>query len=219
MITRITGILLEINTDLNTVALEIGPIVHELMVPGYAIGALCMNQGEDVTFYTLEYYESSGSQGGNLVPRIIGFPEANDKAFFQTFITVKGIGIKKALRALSKPIGDIANAIESGDAKYLVGLPEIGKRSGELIIAELKGKMTKFALVAASRPNGSATQIETTISAKTEGEREAIEVLIQLGEKRPDAETLVSRVVRNFEDEQTADALVQAVYRLKAGAK
>jgi len=219
MITRITGLLIEINTDLNIVELEIGPIVYELMVPGYAIGALCITQGQEVTFYALEYYESAGAQGGNLVPRIIGFPEANDKAFFQTFITVKGIGIKKALRALAKPIGDIAGAIESGDAKYLVALPEIGKRSAELIIAELKGKMTTFALVAASRPVGETTHIETTASAKTEGEREAIEVLIQLGEKRPDAETLVSRAVRNFEDEQTADTLVQAVYRLKAGAK
>src|SRR4051794_25440863 len=56
-----------------------------------------------------------GGAGGNIEPRLVGFLRADDRAFFNLFITVKGIGPKKALRALVLPTGDIAQAIESRD--------------------------------------------------------------------------------------------------------
>ena len=76
----------------------------------------------------------------------IGFLRAEDKRFFQLFITVKGIGPKQALRALVQPAGQIAEAIESKNTKFLIGLPEIGKHTAEQIVAELAGKMHGFAL-------------------------------------------------------------------------
>ena len=41
-------------------------------------------------FHTIFYIEGDAS-GGNLEPRLIGFLRPQDKAFFQLFITVKGI--------------------------------------------------------------------------------------------------------------------------------
>ena len=208
MIARITGTLLELDTESNSVVLELGDIAYELMVPGYAVSDLSEQRNRPITLYCLEYYEGS-SAGGNLIPRIIGFPHAEDKKFFQRFISVKGIGIRKALRALAKPLSEVASYIENGDDKMLSTLPEIGKRTAQQIIAELKGKMGDFALEAARA--GVARKPLSNI------EREALEILLQLGERQTDAEELILRATQTFDEVNSTDELVQAVYRIKAG--
>ena len=209
MIARITGTLAELDTDANTVLLEVDDIGYEIMVPGYAVSDLSEQLRRSITFYCLEYYEAGGTVGGNLIPRLIGFPQSQDKAFFQRFISVKGIGIRKALRALAKPLADIAYCIEEGDTKMLTTLPEIGKRTAEQVVAELRGKMGEFAIAATGR----AAKAD---KAMTEIEKEAIEILLQLGERRVEAEELVGRAAKHFSDINSTDALVQAVYRMKS---
>lgn len=208
MIARITGTLVELDTESNSVVLELGDMAYELMVPGYAVSDLSEQRNRAITLYCLEYYEGS-SAGGNLIPRIIGFPHAEDKKFFQRFISVKGIGIRKALRALAKPLAEVASYIESGDDKMLSTLPEIGKRTAQQIIAELKGKMSDFALEAA--------RAGVARKPLSDMEREALEILLQLGERQTDAEELILRATQTFDEVRSTDALVQAVYRLKAG--
>lgn len=208
MIARITGTLVELDTESNSVVLELGDMAYELMVPGYAVSDLSEQRNRAITLYCLEYYEGS-STGGNLIPRIIGFPHAGDKKFFQRFISVKGIGVRKALRALAKPLAEVASYIESGDDKMLSTLPEIGKRTAQQIIAELKGKMSDFALESA--------RAGVAHKPLSDMEREALEILLQLGERQTEAEELILRATQTFDEVRSTDALVQAVYRLKAG--
>ena len=209
MIARITGTIIEIDPEANTVLLEVGDIAYELMAPGYAVGDLSQKLNQTITLYCLEYYEGSAA-GGNLIPRMIGFPQSGDKSFFQRFISVKGIGIRKALRCLARPLADIAHSIEAGDAKMLSTLPEIGKRTAEQIIAELKGKMSDFAVAA----TGTARAGRKPLSPV---ETETLEILLQLGERTGEAEESIARAMKTFAEPPTTDALVQAVYRLKAG--
>ena len=211
MITRITGKLLDLDTDTNAVQLEAGALVYEVLVPGYCISDLSAYHNTNITLYCLEVYESSGSVGGNLTPLLIGFPAASEKAFFTRFIKVKGIGIRKALRALTRPLADIAYAIEDGDAKLLATLPEIGKRTAEQVIAELKGKLSDFAAAPTARPR----QVSTPA---TDAQHEALEILLQLGERRSEAEELLDRAADTFADPPTTDQLVAAAYKLKAGS-
>ncbi len=208
MIARITGTLVELDSKANTLLLEIGNIGYEIMVPGYAMSDLSEQLNRTITLCCLEYYEGSGG-GNNLVPRLIGFPQSQDKVFFQLFISVKGIGIRKAMRALASPLADIAYSIEQGDTKMLATLPEIGRRTAEQIVAELKGKMGNFALAATGHAQKAAKPM-TTI------EKEALEILLQLGERRNEAQELIERVTKNFHNIKTTDALVQAVYQIKS---
>jgi len=210
MIARITGQLIQLDAETNTLLLEVGEVAYELMVPGYAVSDLSDRIGHAVTLYCLQYLEGNAT-GGNLIPRLIGFPQQSDKVFFQRFITVKGVGMRKALRALAKPLGDIAYSIEDGDVKMLTTLPEIGKRTAEQIVAELKGKLASFAEQAAQRPGVAREPL-------TDAQREALEILLQLGERRSDAEDLIARAADAWPEVASTDALVQAVYRLKAGA-
>src|SRR5207302_2413101 len=78
---------------------------------------------------------------GNLEPRMIGFLRVEQRKFFELFTTVSGIGTRKALRALTVPTGQIAHAIETGNTRFLIALPQIGKRLAEQIVATLAGKV------------------------------------------------------------------------------
>src|SRR5438552_10738920 len=104
-----------------------------------------------MTFHTLMYLQGDAS-GGNIEPRLIGFLRLQDKKFFEKFITVKGIGPKTALRALTVPVGEIAAAIESKNTRFLIGLNGIGRRTAELMIAELAGKVGAFVGPGAAMP-------------------------------------------------------------------
>ena len=80
-------------------------------------------------------------------PVLIGFETQEDKAFFQTFITVDAIGPMKAIKAMTRSVGEMASAIEKKDVSFLTGLSGIGKRTAEKIIATLHGKVEKFIAV------------------------------------------------------------------------
>ena len=67
--------------------------------------------------------------------------------FFELFCSVDGVGAKKALRAMVRPVKDVATLIENQDVKGLSGLPGVGPATGERIIAKLRRKMPKFALM------------------------------------------------------------------------
>src|SRR3954469_6837501 len=183
MISALTGELRRVEED--RVHLQSGPILYELLVPAADVTELQASLGETLTFHTIFYLAGDPSRGG-LEPTLIGFLRVEDRGFFQLFTTVKGIGPRTALRALHVPIGEIAHAIESKDARFLVGLNGIGKRTAELIIAELSGKMKDFAVEYAAA-GGKPT------SRRSNVEEDAIMTLIALGERRADAERLLER--------------------------
>ena len=208
MIVKLSGKLDFVGED--CVHLTLGDITRELLVPAADIPFLQTKIGQTVTFFTLEYIEGNASFG-QLAPKMLGFLRTDDKDFFDLFTTVKGIGTRKALRALAIPTSQIAAAIALKDTRKLSSLPTIGKRAAEQIIAELHGKVEKFALGA-----GATNPLPATLP---DHEQQAIEVLVTLGEKRPEAESWVQRVCQVDKTLQDAQKIVQAVYRLKAGIK
>jgi len=155
----------------------------------------------------MEYYEGTLG-GGNLVPRMIGFLNSAERDFFTKFTSVKGMGIKKGLRALNMPIANIADAIENGDEKMLLSLPAVGKRMAQQIVAELRGKLLTFAAGAES------SRVEPKFRAF---QSEALEILVAWGEKRNEAMELIELACQRHPDATTAEALVPLVYRLKQG--
>ena len=209
MITRIEGRLEELRSASAVLSVG-GGLWYEVMIPSCDAGYFNGHLGERVVMHTLHYIEGDPSRG-QVIPRLIGFRDELSREFFTLFTKVKGIGMRKALRALVRPIGEIAMAIETKDAKLLVSLPEIGKRTAETIIAELHGKLDSFAEVISA--DGEVLMPgELTTSAAA-----AVDVLVQLGEKRADATEWVRRVLAvapELED-ATPEALLAAAYKLK----
>ena len=102
--------------------------------------------GQEITFHIWHYIEGNIAMG-NLIPRLVGFLNATDLEFFSMLITVQGLGVKKALRSLVIPVKNMAKAIELNDTATLKKLPEIGEKTAQKIVVELKGKAAKFALL------------------------------------------------------------------------
>jgi Holliday junction DNA helicase RuvA len=213
MISALTGTLERVTDD--RAYLQAGAVLFEVLVPAADAPALESSRGQLITLHTLMYLEGDPNRG-NLEPRLLGFLRIDDRAFFELFTTVKGIGPKTALRALTIPIEQIAAAIEARDAKSLVQLDGIGKRSAELIIAELAGKCGKFAgeaVVGAARI-GKASPAGRSY---TPDQEDAIRALVNLGERRLDAEALLDRAHRANPAAKDANALVTEMLRQRGG--
>lgn len=217
MISAVTGYLQNVSDE--RVLLSVGPFVLELLIPASDVDELKALERTELTFNTILYLEGDSS-GGNSEPRLLGFLKADDKRFFEKFITVKGIGPRKALRALKVPAGEIAYAIESKDARRLSTLPGIGKRTAEQIIAELSGKVQEFAVAgveaemngASNRGSGKGA---TGTLARTPAEEDAILTLLTLGERRSDAEALLERARTSEPSVKTTDGLVRVMLMLR----
>lgn len=209
MISRITGRLDDVANGAALIDVGTG-VAYEVLVPAFDAERLGQRVGQDVVLYTIHYIEGDPSHGV-VTPRLIGFLSETDRAFFRVFTTVKGIGVKKALRSLIRPVAEVAGAIGAKDTRFLVSLPEIGKRTAEQIIAELSGKIEAFA-----GPAGSGAVAATPLSESAE---EAVSVLVQLGERRADAMALVDRVLAVAPELDSPEAIIQQAYKLKAGGK
>ncbi len=141
MITQIEGRLVAIEDGAAHV--RVGDLTYEVLVPAADGMLLAASVGNTMVFHTLHYLEGQG-QGSSYWPRLLGFRTVQDRAFFELFTTVKGIGNRKALRALQMPFARVARAIADRDLDTLQSLPEIGKRTAEAICVELKGKIEPF---------------------------------------------------------------------------
>lgn len=206
MIARIAGTL-KAAAD-GTVQVDAGAgIWYELLVPACDLDRLARRVGQDVVLHTLHFVEGDPTRGMQQ-PRLIGFASEDDREFFRVFTTVKGVGVRKALRAMVRPVGEVAAAIQGKDTAFLVSLPEIGKRTAEQIIVELDGKLDAFA--------GPAPEPQPELS---EPAAEAVAVLVQLGERKPEAQALVERVMAVSPELDAPEAILQAAYRVKAGSR
>lgn len=141
MITKMTGVLTRILDD--EVRLLIEPFEYQVLVPESVRRVIQMKLGQVVTFHIVEYLE--GNSGGNrFVPRKLGFNTEAELEFFELFCTVDKIGSKKALKAMARPVREIADAIARQDARWLSTLPGIGAATADQIVMTLKRKVAPF---------------------------------------------------------------------------
>jgi len=207
MIARLSG-QLELVTE-NRAVVAAGPIAYEVLVAPVTAGDLRPLVGRQATLHTLEYFDGNPAYG-QMVPRLVGFLTETDKRFFVRYISVQGIGIAKGLRSLVRPVGQIAQAIESRDVRYLSELPGIGKRTAEKIVAELCGKLDEFAAAAGARPG----------AKEPESKVEAIGVLMSLGLQRPEASARVDAAYERLGEKATVEQIVrEAFHQGPAGAQ
>jgi Holliday junction DNA helicase RuvA len=159
MIKRVSGVLERVEPA--GVELSMGHAVHEVLVPELVRRGLQAKLGQTVTLHTLEFLEGNPTRG-NMVPRLVGFLTEVEREFFELICEVDGVGVRKALRAIVRPVGEIATAIEEQDATLLSTLPGIGAATAERMIAKLRRRMPKFALlVARDTPIAAAAGDET----------------------------------------------------------
>jgi Holliday junction DNA helicase RuvA len=207
MITKITGTPIAVSLD--TLTLAVGAFEYEVLIPEFARRNLQDKIGREVSLHTVEYLEGNPMQG-RLIPRLVGFLSPIEREFFDMFCEVDGVGVKKALRAMVRPVQDVAAMIEEQDAKGLATLPGIGPATAERIIAKLRRKVPKFALRVA-RDTAPVAEVERDLLS------EAFEVLRVLGHSESDARRLLDQALEKSRKYKDVDSLLHAIYEKAHG--
>lgn len=204
MITKLSGVLRELGEG--CALLDVGPFQYEVLIPDFTRRQIQLNLGQPVSLFTIDYIDGNVARGGRLTPKLIGFNSQTEREFFEVFCSVDGVGVKTALRAMVRPVQDVARAIEQQDVKSLSTLPGIGPATAERIVAKLRRKMAKFALLV---PRGSGEEATATLDVV----EETHQILVSLGHSHADARRLLDGVfARGKGSYKTVDALIQAVY-------
>jgi Holliday junction DNA helicase RuvA len=166
----------------------------------------------EIPLHILDYIEA-GDRKSYHYPKLVGFTRLIDKEFFQLFTTVSGLGFKKGLKSLTLPINEIANAIETKDTATLSRMPGIGGRLAEKIIAELNGKMARFALAKTGQP------LTTVRREKADIISEAVEVLVQLQYNRSEAERMIEKALAANPKIDSTEKLISVIFGQEAASR
>ena len=207
MITKITGKLVQVKNDALSVSID--AFEYQVLIPEFARQQLQNRLGEKVTLHTIEYLDGNPTQG-RLVPRLVGFLGEIEREFFELFCSVDGVGVRKALRAMVQPVADVAAAIENQDVKGLSSLPGIGPATAERVIAKLRRKVPKFALLVTQEMGGTPDAVPRDMAEET------FEVLRSLGHSESDARRLLDGVLKSKKKFKDVQGVLQAIYEQSA---
>ncbi len=204
MIAKISGRLVE-KTN-NSLVINVQGVHYEVLIPLTLLQHADEHISQDGTLelITYHYFQIGPSSG---VPVLVGFFNTVERDFFLQFITVSGIGPRAAVKALNKPISEIAQAIDSGDLKFLKTLPGIGMQKAKEVIAKLQGKVGKYGLI----QDQDKAVVEP--QAAEDWQKEALDVLLQLQYKRPEALAMIHKALERSKEIQTAEELLNEIYK------
>jgi holliday junction DNA helicase RuvA len=202
VITKISGNLLRLDDDSATLSVE--AFEYQVFIAESTRRSLQLQVGQPISLHTIYYHDGDPSRG-RVTPRLVGFSSEVEREFFEMFCSVDGVGAKKALRAMVRPVQDIAVMIEEQDAKGLSSLPGVGGATADRIIAKLRRKMSKFALLVAGSHDHAA-------EVKRDVVHEAFEALRTLGHTDADARKLIDAVLKTKRKFADVEAVLQAIY-------
>lgn len=203
MITKITGQLVALADDVLT--LKIDAFEYEVLIPEFTRRQLQQELQNQVSLHTIEYLEGNPMQG-RMTPRLVGFLSEAEREFFELFCSVDGVGVKKALRAMVRPVKEVATAIEEQDTKFLASLPGVGPATAERIVAKLRRKVPKFALMVVREEAYQADVQPDVVS-------QAYDLLRGLGHSEPDARRLLDAALGAKKKYADVQSLLQAIYQ------
>jgi holliday junction DNA helicase RuvA len=200
MIAFLEGTLRKIYAD--KIVLLVGGIGYEILIPAYVMDEIRRTAKVDEV---LKLFISFNQTERQPKPVLVGFRNELDKEFFELFISVEDIGPSLAIRALTRPVREIARYIEDKAVKNLKQLKGIGERKAEKIIAALKGKAAKYALIPeedlpALTPEDFTTEVENVLVA-------------QLGHKLGEARRMIQEAIKRRPGMSTSEELFEEVYR------
>jgi holliday junction DNA helicase RuvA len=213
VITQMRGILRAVAEEELTLAVD--PFEFEVLIPEYTRRQLQGRVGELVTLHTIFYVEGN-TMGGRMMPRLVGFTSPIDREFFDILCSVDGVGVRKALRAMVVTVREFARTIQDQDVKMLATYPGIGEATAERIVAKLRRKVGKFALIVGS--DSAASPVETNGAPDTAGAevvRDTFAALLSVGHSESQARQAIDRVLAAKKSYKNVADMIDAIYRAR----
>lgn len=211
MITKITGVLNRVLDD--EVRLQVGALEYQVLVPEFIRRRVQGGIGREMTLHTSHYLDGNPMQG-RVVPRLIGFTSEAELDFFDLFCTVDKVGTRKALKAMVRPIKEIADAIQRQDSKWLTTLPGVGAATAEQIIATLRRKVTKYALMTPAAEE-SADGVAPSTAAIVDGNlmEDVYQALMSVGHSPQEARQRLDKVLAGGKAFTSVEEVLLEIYK------
>ena len=134
MIARISGSIVDIADK--AIVVDVDGVGYQIYVSTTMMADIVNKKMTEIALWThLAVRENS--------MELFGFPDRDEKYFFEMLIDISGIGPRSALSIISiAPIETLKRAIGSGDTSYLTKISGIGRKTAEKIVIELRDKLS-----------------------------------------------------------------------------
>ena len=212
MISYIEGKVHRFDRSTETVVINASGVGYQIVVPQFVMSALSARPvivGDELGLEV--YYHVTDRQPK---PVLVGFQRGHERAFFEQLIQVEGLGPVRAAKAMIFSVSTIAQAIEAEDLRVLQRMPGIGARAAQKMIATLKGKVVETAML---RDEGYDDAPAKPVVGGGGGRDEAIEVLVNLGYRQPEAERDVDEALQaNPELADAPEELIREIFKAQA---
>ena len=170
--------------DINFMVLDVGGVGYKIYTSYTTLENASLN--DEFLAYTYTHIREDMFD-------IYGFCTLKELHTFELLITVSGVGPKAALSILSfMPTDKFAMAVIKNDIKTITMAPNIGKKTAERIVLELKDKLAK---------ENQGLNIEDSgfeSSGNSDNVKEAIDALMVLGYSSLEAKGAVGSVKDSF---------------------
>ena len=200
MIASLTG-RYQIRTG-DSLVLDVGGVGYLLYLPPVVWDALGdLTPDQPLHFKTV--YQASAQQPK---PTLFGFLSDEDKEFFELLASIPRMGGRNAAKAMVLPVNVLAKAIQEGNSEMLTRLPGVSGTGAEKIIAALRKKVASY--VAAEHVSAAPPP-----DTRAELKADAVELLIVMDVKRPEAARGVEQILESEPDLATVQDVITEFFR------
>jgi len=184
------------------IILDVGGVGYEVMLPPIVEQALgTLDEGQ-----ALELRIAYVATRDNPIPVLYGFARDEERQFWDLLRSVSRVGPKSAARAMVLPINRIAEAIRDQNTHLVDSLPGISAAGAEKIVATLRRKVDPFAALEEVASPGLPPSDD-------ELKRLAIDLLVEMGIRRPDASRAVVKLLEADPPPRTVEDVVMEYFK------
>ena len=184
------------------IIVETGGVGYEVVLPPIVEQALGELADGRELYLKIAYIATRD----NPIPVLYGFARDEERQFWDLLRSVSRVGPKSAARAMVLPINRMAEAIRDQNTHLVDSLPGISAASAEKIVASLRRKIGPFAELE-EVPAGELPPTED------EMKRLAVDLLVEMGIRRPDASKAVTKLIDENPDLRSVEDLVMEYFR------
>jgi Holliday junction DNA helicase RuvA len=200
MISSLRGTLAERNDD--GIVLDVGGVGYDVVLPPVVAQSLGDTAIGGAVTLRIAYVATRDQPS----PVLYGFRTEPERQFWGLLRSVPRVGPRGACRAMVLPINRIAEAISSQNTRLVDSLPGVSAQGAEKIIAALRNKVAAF-LDAADASTAPEPESADDL------QRLAVELLVDMGIRRPDAVRDVARLAKARPELTTVEDLVMEYFR------
>jgi Holliday junction DNA helicase RuvA len=186
----------------DAIVVDVGGVGYEVVLPPIVEQALGTLDEGMVLDLKIAYIATRD----NPIPVLFGFTREEEKQFWALLTSVSRVGPKSAARAMVLPINKIAEAIRDQNTHLVDSLPGISAAGAEKIVATLRQKVAPFV----------ALEETSTIQAPPSDDdlkRLAVDLLVEMGIRRPEAARSVSKLLEQAPDLATVEDVVMEYFK------